>query len=74
MNQLALTLTAPAVKVGSRVATYCWQVIAVDARGEGHGTCGHAHADAGFATMCEWTPPDWDDMAVCDLLVREVRA
>jgi hypothetical protein len=29
---LALTLTAPAVKVGSRVARYCWQVIAAFAR------------------------------------------
>jgi hypothetical protein len=25
VTQLALTLTAPAVKVGSRVARYCWQ-------------------------------------------------
>jgi hypothetical protein len=72
--QLDLTLTAPAVKVGSRVARYCWQVIAVDARGEGHGTCGHAHSSAGFATMCPWEPAGWDAMTVCDLLVREVRA
>lgn len=74
MTQLAFTLTAPARPVGARVATYCWQVIAVDAVGRGHGTCGHAHADAGFATMCPWAPPGWDAMPVCDLLVREVRA
>jgi hypothetical protein len=73
VNQLALTLTAPPVKVGSRVARYVWRVIAVDATGRGHGTCGHAHADAGFATMCPWEPAGWDQMPVCDLLVREVR-
>jgi len=73
MTQLPLTLTAPARSVGSRVRSLVWQVIAVDATGEGHGTCGHAHADAGFATMCPWTPPGWDDMERCDLLVREVR-
>jgi hypothetical protein len=72
---MQLSLPQPAApKVGSRVARYCWQVIAVDAHGEGHGTCGHAHADAGFATLCPWEPPGWDAMPVCDLLVREVRA
>ena len=74
MSQLALTLTAPARSVGSRVARYVWRVIAVDARGEGHGTCGHAHSSADFATMCPWEPAGWDAMTVCDLLVREVRA
>ena len=73
MSQLVLTLTAPARSVGSRVAQYVWQVIAVDATGRGHGTCGHAHADAGFATMCPWEPAGWDAMTVCDLLVRKVR-
>ena len=74
MTQLALTLTAPARSVGARVARYVWRVIAVDAHGEGHGTCGHAHADAGFATLCPWEPAGWDEMERCDLLVREVRA
>ena len=56
------------------MAQYVWQVIAVDARGEGHGTCGHAHSSADFATLCPWEPAGWDQMPVCDLLVREVRA
>jgi len=74
VTQMQLTLAAPAVKVGSRVRRLVWQVIAVDAVGEGHGTCGHAHSSADFATLCPWSPPGWDAMPVCDLLVREVRA
>lgn len=73
MIQLALTFP-PRRKVGARVATYVWQVIAVDATGQGLGTCGHRHASQICAVMCPWTPPGWDDMPVCDLLVREVRA
>lgn len=73
MSQLALSLVAPPVKVGSRVRVMAWAVIAVDGTGHGHGTCGHAHSSADFATICPWEPPDWDAMPVCDLLVREVR-
>ena len=73
MTQLALTLTAPARSVGSRVAGRAWRVIAVDWDGRGHGTCGHDHATQLEAVRCPWAPPGWDDMERCDLLVREVR-
>jgi hypothetical protein len=53
--------------------TFHWEVVAVDGRGYGHGSCGHRHASSGEATMCNWAPPGWDEMLVCDLLVREVR-
>ena len=48
-----------------------WTVIAVDAVGQGHGTCGHEHSTADEATMCPWDP---ERPVVCDLLVRRVRA
>jgi hypothetical protein len=66
-------LVARPRKVGSRVATYVWRVIAVDWSGQGHGTCGHAHATQLEAVRCPWAPPGWDAMPECDLLVREVR-
>ena len=61
-------------KVGARVAGRVWRVIAVDWSGQGHGDCGHAHASQACAVMCPWTPPGWDAIETCDLLVREVRA
>lgn len=61
-------------KVGARVATYVWQVIAVGAEGQGHGTCGHHHATKDEAVECAWAPAGWPGMEVCDLVVREVRA
>lgn len=72
MTQLALAFQARR-KVGSRVAVYVWQVVAVDGTGQGHGTCGHRHASKICAVMCPWEPAGWDEMTVCDLLVREVR-
>jgi hypothetical protein len=50
-----------------------WSVIAVDGDGRGHGTCGHEHATAEEAVRCDWAPAGWDDMEVCDLLVRQLR-
>ena len=57
--------------VGSRRLVLTWCLIAVDAKGKGHGTCGHRHADALEAVRCPWTPLPWPE--VCDLLVRQVR-
>lgn len=67
-------MTTGVRKAGARRATYVWRVIAVDAEGHGHGNCGHAHATQEEATICDWAPEGWDDMPICDLLVRQVRA
>ncbi len=53
------------------IAPLVWQVIWVDAAGQGHGTCGHRHATADEATMCPFDP---DGAPVESAgLVREVR-
>jgi hypothetical protein len=59
--------------VGSRRQVLTWRVIAVDATGQGHGDCGHNHVAQMDAVRCRWAPPGWDQMLVCDLLVRQVR-
>lgn len=68
MAQLAFTF-----RVGARRMLTTWRVIAVDGAGHGHGSCGHYHATSDDAAACPWSPPGWDDMTVCDLLVRQVR-
>lgn len=60
-------------KVGARRMVLVWRVIAVDEHGRSPGNCGHNHRTSGAAVSCRWTPPGWEDMLVCDLLVREVR-
>lgn len=61
------------MKPGSRRVVYVWRVIAVLGDGRGIGDCGHNHATKGAAVRCPWAPAGWDDMLVCDLLVRQVR-
>lgn len=53
------------------MAPLVWQVIWVDAGGEGLGACGHRHATADEATVCPFEPAALPD--VCAGLVREVR-
>lgn len=53
------------------IAPLVWQVIWVDAGGEGLGSCGHRHATAGEATACPFEPPAPPDE--CAGLVRQVR-
>jgi hypothetical protein len=48
-----------------------WQVIWVDARGHGLGTCGHRHVTVDEATMCPFEPAD--SPVVSAGLVRQVR-
>lgn len=67
-------LETVAKKAGARRATYVWRVIAVDEHGQGHGNCGHDHATDAEAVLCPWSPEGWDQMPICDLLVREFRA
>src|SRR5690606_24748824 len=62
-----------AMKVGAKRMKLVWRVIAVDGEGYGHGDCGHNHRTASAAVACKWAPPGWDDILVCDLLVRQVR-
>lgn len=50
-----------------------WIVIAVLGDGSSPGNCGHDHATQDDATRCDWAPEGWDDMPICDLLVRQVR-
>lgn len=50
-----------------------WEVIAVLPGGVSPGKCGHHHATASQAVACPWAPPGWDEMPICDLLVREIR-
>ncbi len=60
-------------KVGAKRMRLVWRVIAVGEGGQGHGDCGHNHRTKGAAVSCNWAPPGWNDMLICDLLVREVR-
>ena len=62
------------MRVGAKRMKLVWRVIAVDGAGQGHGNCGHDHATSLEAVNCDWAPPGWDDMPVCDLLVRQLRA
>lgn len=59
--------------VGAKRIVLVWRVIAVDGNGQGHGDCGHNHKTKDAAVRCRWAPSGWDDMLVCDLLVRQVR-
>ena len=60
-------------KVGAKRMKLVWRVIAVDGNGHGRGDCGHSHRSSIAAVNCRWAPPGWEDMLVCDLLVRRVR-
>lgn len=51
-----------------------WELIAVLESGASIGRCGHRHRTKLAAVRCLWTPPDWDDYEICDLLVRQVRS
>lgn len=61
------------MKVGSKRVVYVWQVIAVLEDGSSPGNCGHDHATKEEAVRCDWAPPGWELMDICDLLVRQVR-
>lgn len=61
------------MKAGAKRVVYVWQVIAVVEDGSSPGNCGHNHETELDAVRCPWAPPGWDNMLICDLLVRKVR-
>lgn len=68
------TMTRRRTGIGDRLQRELhWEVIAVLGSGCGAGSCGHSHATEDDAIACDWAPAGWDDMLMCDLLVRQVR-
>jgi hypothetical protein len=54
------------------VTALCWEVVAIDERGHGHGTCGHEHDSDEGAYACPWWPEPAPSVDVAGF-VRQVR-